>query len=109
MMNHGDDGVQKTWNQFFARLGVPTSGGGEVRGQIFRWPCNNWPATIHFFKIPQTRMLNYQKINLFFLNFLFTVKNSKTDANRLTMFSGFQVKLDGKSLATGTVDHQGRF
>ena len=54
-------------------------------------------------------MLNYQKINLFFLNFLFTVKNSKTDANRLTMLSGFQVKLDGKSLATGTVDHQGRF
>ena len=39
----------------------------------------------HYLKIPQTRMLNYQTINLFFLNFLFTnwmikfaVKNSKT-------------------------------
>ena len=76
-MNHGDDGVQKTWNQFFARLEVPTSGGGEVRGQIFRWPCNNWPATIHFFKIPQTRMLNYQKINLFSSTFCSPSKTQK--------------------------------
>ena len=117
MMNRGDNGVQKTWNQFFTRLGVPTSGGGEVRGQIFRWHCNNWPATLHFLKIPQTRMLNYQTILIFFPSTFCSPnewlnspsKTQKLMKNRLTVLSGFQVKLDGKSLATGTVDHQGRF
>ena len=116
-MNRGDNGVQKTWNQFFTRLGVPTSGGGEVRGQIFRWHCNNWPATLHFLKIPQTRMLNYQTILIFFPSTFCSPnewlnspsKTQKLMKNRLTVLSGFQVKLDGKSLATGTVDHQGRF
>ena len=78
--------------------------GANIQVALQQLACNS-----PFFEDTTNKNVKLSKNKSFFLNFLFTVKNSKTDANRLTMLSGFQVKLDGKSLATGTVDHQGRF
>ena len=66
------------------RLEVPTFGGGEVLGQMSRWHKKKETAE----QCSVSMELMTKKKN--------------------TIISAFQVTMDGKSLAVGRVDHQGR-